>query len=759
MEAKYINFSAYILIFKANYTKNSLLCKPIYKKLEQGDTYMKKDGNVSKTQGKKKVTFGVLPKLLMGTLLPLIVVLVLIGIQLVNNMSDTVRTVETDYLTAEAKRAAENIDGYFERYMGVADSFARSREIVQGASDWGADFNETQQRNDLFDALRRIVDGESGVAYAWVANLATGALLQSNGTYMDSSTFDIQSRAWYEGAVALKSTTVTEAYTDAATGETVVTIAAPIYSGSSQIAVLGLDVTLNALGVDMAAISIGEEGYVTVYDKNNNIIYHPSSELIMTNAADVDYSENIKSAILNNQTVEGMEYTRGGTEYTGSTVSISNIGYVVLGLLPQAEFEAYIVETTQTITVRFVLTVLLLSIISTFFGITITRSVKKLSVAAGRIADGELDVKLNVKSGDEVGVLAYDIDAITKRLQEYILYINEITAVLSEIANGNFVFHLKQDYHGEFSKVKGALLRVRDTMTHTLKEVVLAADQVASGAGQVAVGAQASAQGATEQASSVQQLAATLQDVGEQISENTKLINTAGEEIEKVTREVGDGKEKMQNMLGAMEDITHNSQEVAKIIKEIEDIAFQTNILALNAAVEAARAGQAGKGFAVVADEVRSLASKTADASGSTAALIKNALDAVNNGKTLADDTAASFDKVYETVGSLAENARTITENSGKQDVAVHQAAEGVDQISSVVQTNSATSEQSAAASQELSGQAQALKDLVGRFCLSEEDVNYTPDYTPSADADHTSPSGAAEPQSGYSGASMGEKY
>lgn len=258
----------------------------------------------------------------------------------------------------------------------------------------------------------------------------------------------------------------------------------------------------------------------------------------------------------------------------------------------------------------------------------------------------------------------------------------------------------------------------------------------------------------------MQEIAATLQDVGNQVSENTKLVNIAGQEIEKVTHEVNDGKEKMQNMLGAMEDITRNSQEVAKIIKEIEDIAFQTNILALNAAVEAARAGEAGKGFAVVADEVRNLAGKTADASHSTAVLIKNALDAVSNGKTLADDTAESFDKVYETVDALAENAKTITENSGKQDLAIHQAAEGVDQISSVVQTNSATAEQSAAASQELTGQAQALKALVERFRLSEEDVNRdsTP-VTTAAATNYSSPVVEREPQSGFFGTSTGDKY
>lgn len=682
---------------------------------------MRKNRISEKAVTKERAKFGVLPKMLLGTLIPLVVVLTLIGIQLSGKMGRTVRDIESDYLTAETGRAVESIRGYFERFMGVAESSAKMQEIVQGASDWGEDFDGSAQQSDLTAVLQKISEEEESVAFAWVADLQTGAVQQSDGTYLDSSSFDIEGRSWYEGAVSQKTTTVTGAYTDAVTGEMVVTVATPIYSGNNQIAVFGLDVLLDTLSTKMSEITVGESGYVTVYDSENNIIYHPNSELLMLNASEVDYSSNIKEAIVNNETVEGLKYTRSGTEYTGSTVYIDDLGYYVLGLIPQEEFEIYIQDTSRTITLRFALTVLLLAVIAVIFSLSITKSVKKLSAAAGKIAAGELDVELNVSSRDEVGLLAKDIRAITARLKEYILYINEVTGALNEIANGNFVFHLEYEYKGEFARVKTALLRVRDTMTQTLRQVVLAADQVASGAGQVAAGAQASAQGVTEQASAVQQLAATLQDVGHQISDNTKLVNVAGTEMEKVTREVGEGKVKMQNMLGAMEDITSNSQEVAKIIKEIEDIAFQTNILALNAAVEAARAGQAGKGFAVVADEVRSLASKTADASHSTATLIKNALDAVNNGKVLADDTAASFDEVYDTVDELARNARAITENSGKQDEAVHQAADGVEQISSVVQTNSATSQQSAAASEELSGQAQTLKELVARFRLSEE--------------------------------------
>ena len=675
-------------------------------------------------QDTKRAAFGLLAKMLLGTLVPLVVVLTLIGIQLNNNVSRTVRSMESDYLTAEANRAAQQIDGYFQRFIGIAEVAARTEEVARAVAGWNADFQNSVAMTTLLSDLRSLASTDESIGAIWLVDLGTGELLQSDGTFLTANEFDATTRAWYGPVVSNRATAVTGAYTDAVTGELVVTVATPVYAGGSLSvdAVLGIDVHLDTLTAELSQILIGESGYVTVYDSDNNVIYHPDASVMMQNAADMDYSDNIKQAILNRQIVEGESYTRSGIPYNGSTVYLEEVDYFVLGLLPQAEFMSYINSTSSTIILRFTLTVLLLAAITLFFSLTITKSLKKLSVAASRIAEGELDVETDVRSRDEVGLVAQDIRAITARLKNYILYIDEITEVLHEIGRGNFVFNLQHDYKGEFAKVKTALLEVRDTMSDTLRQVILAADQVASGADQVAIGAQAQAQGATEQASAVQELAATLQDVGHQISDNTKLVGEAGQEIEKVSREVQDGKEKMRAMLGAMDDITHNSQGVAKIIKEIEDIAFQTNILALNAAVEAARAGQAGKGFAVVADEVRSLAGKTAESSRSTAALIKSALDAVDNGKVLADDTAVSFDKVYETVEALAENARIITQNSAKQNEAVHQTTEGVDQISSVVQTNSATSEESAAASEQLSGQAQMLKELVSRFQLPTDD-------------------------------------
>ena len=347
---------------------------------------------------------------------------------------------------------------------------------------------------------------------------------------------------------------------------------------------------------------------------------------------------------------------------------------------------------------------------------------RKLTHVAGKIAAGELNVKVDVTGSDEVAVLGYNISRIVARLKTYMEYIDEICDVLLEISKGNLDFTLEHDYAGEFSRVKDELLRVQELLSQTLHEVVVAADEVSTGAEQVSIGAQSQAQGATEQAASAEQLTATVAQISEQINSSTHHLESANEEMTAVVTEIRSGDQKMEHMLQAMNEITQSSLEIEKIIKSIEDIAFQTNILALNAAVEAARAGQAGKGFAVVADEVRNLAGKSAEASKTTATLIEKALVAVQNGKTIADETAASFHRVFEGVNRVAEQTSHVVQNSEEQDKQVQQTAIGVDQISSVIQTNSATAEEAAAASEQLAGQARMMKKLVAQFRLHIED-------------------------------------
>lgn len=360
------------------------------------------------------------------------------------------------------------------------------------------------------------------------------------------------------------------------------------------------------------------------------------------------------------------------------------------------------------------------------------RAAKKIAVPIEKITDrmkllaeGDLSTEVPVSNTqDEVGVLTRSVAQTVQTLKQYIA---EISDVLEKVAAGNLDVEVCDNFKGEFVQLCESLKNIVSSFNDLMGDIGHAADQVSSGAEQVSGGAQALSQGATHQASSVEELAATINEISAHIQKTAEFANdargktnSAGTEIEKSNRE-------MQEMMVAMRNISDRSSEIAKIIKTIEDIAFQTNILALNAAVEAARAGAAGKGFAVVADEVRNLAGKSADAAKNTTELIEGTVKAVEGGTKIAGRTAESLASTVDIVRSVVESVDRISEMANRQTESIMQVTAGVDQISGVVQTNSATAEESAAASEELSSQAQMLKDLMGRFHLKAQQDSEEP--------------------------------
>ncbi len=353
--------------------------------------------------------------------------------------------------------------------------------------------------------------------------------------------------------------------------------------------------------------------------------------------------------------------------------------------------------------------------------------IKEIENVAIRMAEGDFSTQIDYESKDELGTLAEQVRKFVDTIQ---VIISDEGYMLGEMAKGNFAVDTRvpERYVGDFTAVLNSVTNIKSRLSNVMMQINQSADQVSAGSDQVSSGAQALSQGATEQASSVEELAATIADISSQVTRNAENAKQASRKANELGVELDQGTRQMDEMTAAMDEIRGKSQEIGKIIKTIEDIAFQTNILALNAAVEVARAGAAGRGFAVVADEVRNLASKSADASKETSALIEDSVRAVENGSRVAADTAKTILTVAEEARSIVTTIDDIAQASMQQADAVVQVTQGMDQISSVVQTNSATAEQSAAASEELSSQASVLKELVGQFSFSEEGGNMLTD-------------------------------
>jgi methyl-accepting chemotaxis protein len=372
------------------------------------------------------------------------------------------------------------------------------------------------------------------------------------------------------------------------------------------------------------------------------------------------------------------------------------------------------------LSVLFALNIIVSFVLVTAVVKSLVKPIREITEAANAIGSGNLDYQVSYSSNDELGIAAKTISSAIETLK---LYVGEIDRVLNEMSEGNLTSAIDMEFIGGFAPIKNSVEQIMSSFNKTLRNINEAAEQVNSGASQVSGGALVLSQGTAEQASSIEELSATINEISEQIKINAKNSNNVSKITQSAAKGVEENSKQVQLMTEAMYDIKKSTNEISKIIKAIDDIAFQTNILALNAAVEAARAGSAGKGFAVVADEVRNLASKSAEAAKSTAFLIENSIKSVDKGTKIADETKESISLMVDDIRKSVKLVDEISEASNEQSQSIMQITQGIEQISSVVQSNSATAEESAAASEELSGQSSLLKELVEQFELKAENA------------------------------------
>jgi methyl-accepting chemotaxis protein len=456
---------------------------------------------------------------------------------------------------------------------------------------------------------------------------------------------------------------------------------------------------------------------------NTTLVNDSGQRVVGTKAGDA-----VIAAVLEQGRDYDMQTTLFGSEYAvyysplaagGETLGMLFAGVNIDSTLAnQRQMVTWVVSVAVGAGIAAAVILILLSMLS------VSRPLKKLGLFADKLKTGELGISetsesaTGVRSKDEVGRMARSLEEAYQRLHGYI---GEIVERMVGIAGGDFSQECAYEFHGDFVLIGNAVNDIIQCLNDALTQVSGASEQVSLSSGQLAGGAQALAQGSTQQAATVQELSASTTEVADKTKANAQMAEKAAALANTIKQNAEKGSRQMDDMMIAVNEITQASQSIGKVIKVIDDIAFQTNILALNAAVEAARAGQHGKGFAVVAEEVRNLAAKSAEAANDTGSLIANSIEKAGVGAKIANETAASLVEIVSGINESSRIVEEIAASSEVQSADISQITNGIDQVAQVVQQNSATAEQSAAASQELNGQSAMLKELIAQFKLKDQ--------------------------------------
>lgn len=659
----------------------------------------------TETYTPKRRGLGITVKLVTAIVISVIIAGSALLVIVFNQMSQTLLEKSEEMLRTTTDKTLQETRAWMNRTLTMLES---QRDTIEYEDMTIAEMTEyikhTVGKNDAYPA---------GLYVA----LTDGSLYHAS--FVPGPDYNALTKSWYQDGIASEDFILGDVYFDEDSQSYVVGASGMLRDKSGAVrGVAAADVYLDSISDIVSGIRIEDTGGIFLVDtRTDTIIGHQNASMV----------GNQLSASGGLYTYADGQIKSGNTGlslYEDNYIQIADIegsNWVAVAYVSKAEVLSELYGLTRTmakVSAAAVLVMMLLVIIQTRR--IIGRPVKELSQAATRIAEGELDQTIRYKSRDELGILAYNFNRVTERLREYIKYIDEISDTLKEIAQGNLAFELKNEYTGEFTKIKSSLDEIAVELNAAMGHLKASSRDVAAGAAQVSESAVNLSQGSTEQSAEVETLAGDISIV----SNNVQKLAQDAQQTSSLSKEVREGllasNTKMQNMAAVIQKISDKSNEIHKIVKNIDDIAFQTNILALNAAVEAARAGDAGKGFAVVAEEVRTLAGRSADAAKETTELLGETISSMDEGVRAADDTVQSMMaavKMSEEMGALIDD---IADNTTQQASMASEISRGIDQIAIVVQSNVDTAESSAAASEELSSQAAMLRELVSRFRLKD---------------------------------------
>ncbi len=661
---------------------------------------------MSATRDSKRRGIGITVKLVAAVIVSVVIaVSILLGV-VYDRMSQTLLEKSEEILNTTVDRTLQETRAWM---AGTLTMLEVQRDTIEyedmNISEMTRYIRHTAGQNDAYPA---------GLYVA----LTDGSLYHAS--FVPGPEFNALVKSWYVNGLESEDFILGDVYFDEDSQSYVVGASGVLRDGRGGVrGVAAADVYLDSISDIVSNIQIEDTGGIFLVDtRTDTIIGHRDAAVVGEKLSEADGMY----AYVEEQIQAGKQ---GLSLYEDTYIEIARVegsSWIAVAYVSQQEVLSELFDLTRIMTQVSIVAVLLLTLLVVIqIRRIIGRPVKELSRVATRIAEGELDQTIRYSSRDELGILAYNFNQVTVRLRDYVKYINEISDTLREIAKGNLDFELQNEYAGEFAKIRESLDEIAVELNITMGQINQASKDVAAGAAQISQGAVSLSQGSTEQAAEVEALAGHIEREADSVQKIAQDAQAASGISQEVRSGLLESNTKMRNMVEVIQRINERSNAINKIVKTIEDIAFQTNILALNAAVEAARAGEAGKGFAVVAQEVRVLAGKSSDAAKETTELLGETISSMEEGVSAADDTAQSMlaavglaEEMDSLIGSIAEYAK-------QQAVTAEEIRHGIDQIAIVVQNNVNSAESSAAASEELSGQAATLKELVSRFRLKRK--------------------------------------
>ncbi len=643
----------------------------------------------------------------------LVVLVTVVGF-LFANMVNTANGTE---IKLSAESASWEVSNFFQPHIGTVENIALNPMVQHVLQETKANKKIEAQSDskDVQQYLKNITEGEENpVISAWIVDLDSNSLMMSNG-YCSNGDFDGSQYEWYS-CVEKRKTVYSEPYLSSGANVNIISLVSPVYDDKEEVVgIAGIDIKLDDVAKVMSKHTIGKEGFSVLISPKCNVAYAPTPAIILLNMSALDVNPEAITAV-ETQTPQSMKVKFGTSSEYGHFATVGDSGYMVLCVMPIMEyFESTIMCVTVLILLGIAVCVAVIIAIRNASK-DITRPISHLTHIARKLADGNLDVEIDATSDNEIGELSFFIGKTIERLKEYIVYIDEISGVLTHMAAGDLQIQLQNEYVGEFEKVKFALLNISSGLTNVISGIQESSEQVLINSEQLAKVSQTLAENASKQANAVETLMQTTDKVTDDVQLSRVKAEESAQETVRVTQKMEENQEMMNQMVATMDKIQDTSREVVGIIQAIEQIASQTNLLALNAAIEAARAGESGRGFAVVADEIGKLADESSKAANTTRELIQVSMQEIEKGNAFAGEVKESL---QDAVGAFRSVNELIAQTS---NMAVEQAEDmklirkEVEGIANGITENSAVAQQSSATSLELANQSSNLNDLVRHF-------------------------------------------